>query len=62
VISLTIILASVGLALIYALAFLFVPGVGRQIEQPKHRFQQQLQRYDRDCRIGSERPGAADVE
>lgn len=50
-ISLTIIIASIVLALIYALAFMLVPGVRRQIEQPKHCFQQRLQQYDRECRI-----------
>ena len=46
-ISLTIIVGSVLLALIYALAWLLVPGIRRQIEQPKHCFQQRLEQYDR---------------
>ena len=53
-ISLTIIGASIALALIYALAFAFAPGVRRQIEQPKHCFQDRLRQYDRQCRIGKE--------
>ncbi len=40
----------VGLSLLFAgamlLAYLLVPAWRRQIEQPKHSFQEQLQRYD----------------
>ena len=45
-ISLTIIIGSVVLAMIYALAWILVPGIRQQIEQPKHCFQQRLEQYD----------------
>ena len=48
-ISLTIIVTSVALAAVYALAYILLPGVRQQIEQPKHCFQQRLRQYDQVC-------------
>jgi len=62
VISLTIISASVALALIYALCWAFVPGVRRQIEQPKHCFQNRLKQYDRACGMSTDESEPADAD
>jgi hypothetical protein len=48
-ISATIILASIVLALVYACAWCLNPRFRQQIEQPKHWFQDQLEKYDREC-------------
>lgn len=61
-ISLAIIIASVALALVYALAWAFVPGVRQQIEQPKHWFQDRLQQYDHACQSGRSESGSVDAE
>ncbi len=44
-----IIAASLGLAAAFSLAWLLMPGLRRQIENPKHWFQEQAQRYDQAC-------------
>ena len=61
-ISLSIIVATIALALVYALAWLFVPGVRNQIEQPKHWFQDRLQQYDREFQISKERSRSSDAD
>ena len=61
-ISLAIIGASVALALVYAFCWAFVPGVRRQIEQPKHCFQDRLKQYDRACGISSNESEPADAD
>ena len=45
-ISATIVIASVGLAVAYILAWLISPRFRQQIEQPKYWFQQQIGKYD----------------
>jgi hypothetical protein len=47
-ISATIVIASVILALAYACVWCLSPRFRRQIEQPKHWFQDQLEKYDRE--------------
>ncbi|MGD8341265.1 MAG: hypothetical protein PVH89_10805 [Gammaproteobacteria bacterium] len=49
-ISATIIIASVVLALVYGCVWCMSPEFRQQIEQPKHWFQDQLEKYDRECR------------
>lgn len=61
-ISLTIIVATVALALVYALAWLFIPAVRSQIEQPKYWFQDRLRQYDRECQITRERSESSDAD
>jgi hypothetical protein len=46
VITAVIISASLALAAAFSLAWLLVPSLRRQIEDPKHWFQDQVQRYD----------------
>ena len=48
-ISATIVIASVVLALAYACVWCLSPRFRQQIEQPKHWFQDQLEKYDREC-------------
>ena len=48
-ISATIIVLSVVFALAYAMVWCVNPRFRRQIEQPKHWFQDQLEKYDREC-------------
>jgi hypothetical protein len=50
-ITATIILASLVLAAAYTLAWFCLPRVRRQIEQPKHWFQEQVESYDRECKV-----------
>jgi hypothetical protein len=50
VISSGIIIASILLALIYAAVWCLNPRFRQQIEEPKHWFQDQLEKYDRECR------------
>jgi len=45
-----IVVASVGLAAIFVVAWFARPGFREWIERPKHRFQEDLRQYDRDCR------------
>lgn len=52
-ISATIIIASVVLALAYACVWCMNPRFRQQIEQPKHWFQDQLEKYDRQCQQAS---------
>ena len=47
-ISLTIVIGTVLLALVYIGIWCVSPRFRRQIEQPKHWFQDQLEKYDRD--------------
>jgi predicted HicB family RNase H-like nuclease len=49
-ISATIIIASVVLALAYVVVWLVNPKFRQQIEQPKYWFQDQLEKYDHECR------------
>lgn len=44
-----IIVSSVILALAFVIAWLVNPGLRRRIESPKHAFQDQLERYNREC-------------
>jgi hypothetical protein len=50
VITATIIFGSLLLAVVYTYAWLRFPRVRKQIEQPKHWFQEQVETYDRQCR------------
>jgi hypothetical protein len=52
-ISATIIIASVVLALAYACVWCINPRFRQQIEQPKHWFQDQLEKYDRQSQQAS---------
>ena len=47
-ISVTIVIGSVVLALTYACIWCMSPRFRQQVEQPKHWFQDQLQKYDRE--------------
>jgi len=44
-----IVISSVLLAAIFTIAWLANPAFRRQIEQPKHCFQDQLQQYNQQC-------------
>jgi hypothetical protein len=48
--SMIIIVAAVALAVAFSLAWLFWPGLRDDVERPKHRFQDQVNRYDRRVR------------
>lgn len=48
-ITATIVIASLALALVYTGVWLFVPRAREQIEQPKHWFMDQIEQYDRAC-------------
>lgn len=48
-ISAIIIVGSLVLAAAFSLAWLLRPGLRREIERPKHWFQDQVRRYDRQC-------------
>jgi hypothetical protein len=52
--STLVIVATVLMAGGYLLVYLLNPAWRRRIEQPKHCFQQQLQRYDRQTRESHE--------
>jgi hypothetical protein len=52
--STLVIVATVLMAGGYLLAYLLNPAWRKRIEQPKHCFQQQLQRYDRQTRESHE--------
>jgi hypothetical protein len=45
-----IVVSSAVLAVAFAFAWLVRPGFRERIEGPKHRFQRDLSRYDRECR------------
>lgn len=45
-----IVLASLGLAAAFVVAWLVRPAFRERIERPKHRFQDDLRQHDRDCR------------
>ena len=45
-----IVISSVVLAAVFTIAWLANPGLRRQIEHPKHCFQDQVQNYDQQCR------------
>ncbi|MCB1671034.1 MAG: hypothetical protein R3F41_08380 [Gammaproteobacteria bacterium] len=49
-ISTVIVLLSVAMATGFSLAYLLRPDWRQQVEEPKHCFQQQLQRYDSGSR------------
>lgn len=53
-ISAVVIIASVVLAGAFTLGWLLSRGLREAIERPKHSFQDQLRRYDRQCRAGRE--------
>ena len=48
-ITTVIIAVSLALAAAFSLAWLLMPGLRRQIEDPKHWFQDRVQRYDQAC-------------
>jgi hypothetical protein len=50
VISAVVIMVSVALAGAFTLAWLLSRSLREAIERPKHSFQDQLRRYDRQCR------------
>ena len=45
----TIVILSIVFGVVFLLAYLTNPGLRRQIEQPKYGFQEQVQRYNRQC-------------
>jgi hypothetical protein len=47
--------ASIVLAGVFVWAWAFQPGFRRQIEYPKHSFQEQVQAYDQHCELADER-------
>ncbi len=49
-----IVISSVLLAAIFTVAWLTNPALRRQIEQPKHGFQEQVRQYNRQCRDAGE--------
>ena len=51
-----IVLASIGLATAFVVAWIMRPAFRERIERPKHRFQDELRRYDRECRGEGEAP------
>lgn len=61
-ISATIVIASVVLALAYACAWFLNPRFRQQVEQPKHWFQDQLQKYDAECRRSFPKPEDHDAD
>ncbi len=44
-----IVISSVIFALIFTVVWLLRPGLRRQIESPKHHFQEQIRAYNRQC-------------
>ena len=56
-----VIVASLVLAAGFCLAWLIRPGLRRDIEQPKHWFQDQLRRYDQSLRT-SDVPAREDLD
>ena len=44
-----IVISSVVLGLIFTIAWLLRPGLRRQIESPKHHFQEQIRAYNQQC-------------
>jgi hypothetical protein len=61
-ISATIIIASVVLALAYACVWCLNPRFRQQIEQPKHWFQDQIEQYDRNCQQTAATEQAPDAD
>jgi len=49
-ISSIVIIASLVLAAAFILAWLLRPGLRQEIERPKHWFQDELRRYDQQCK------------
>ena len=49
IVSTLIVSAALLLAVAFSLAWLLAPSLRRQIEQPKHWFQNQARRYDQAC-------------
>lgn len=61
-ISAIIVGASLALAALFVAAWLVKPGFRREVEYPKHDFQDQLRRYDRQCCAERQRsPGTQDT-
>ena len=52
--------STVLLATIFTLAWLTNPALRRQIEQPKHCFQDQVHQYNRQCHDAREMKGKSD--
>jgi hypothetical protein len=61
-ISATIVIGSVVLALTYACIWCMSPRFRQQIEQPKHWFQDQLEKYDRECQQAPPKENAPDAD
>jgi hypothetical protein len=57
-ISSIVIIGSLLLAALFIVAWVLRPGLRREIERPKHWFQDELRRYDRECQ-GKREPGKA---
>jgi hypothetical protein len=55
VITAIIIASSIALAAVFAWAWAFRPEFRRQIEYPKHSFQDQVREYDRQCEAARRR-------
>lgn len=55
-----IVISSVLLAAVFTLAWLTNPALRRQIEHPKHSFQDQVQQYNRQCHDVGEMKGNSD--
>ncbi len=50
-----IIFSSIALAAVFAAAWALHPAFRRQIEHPKHSFQEQVRAYDEQCGLARER-------
>mgnify|MGYP001604027299 CR=1 FL=1 len=59
-ITTSIVLSSVLLAARFTIAWLTNPAFRRQIEQPKHCFQDQLEQYNQQCHDARETQGNSD--
>jgi hypothetical protein len=62
VISATIIIASIVLALVYTCVWCLSPRFRQQIEQPKYWFQGQLEKYDREFEAASSKENESDAD
>ena len=57
-ITATIIIATLALVAAFSSAWIFGPRLRKQIEDPKHWFQDHVQQYDRQCRDARAEPEA----
>ncbi len=61
-ISATIIIASVVLAIVYMCVWSLSPRFRQQVEQPKYWFQDQLEKYDRELKAASSTQNEPDAD